>query len=143
MRHLAREFAVQALYQWELNRDLAINIELEFNENPDLEKADKKYFSEILYGVIPNITKLYNYIASVADRSLSELDPVEHSILRIAVYEFLFQPGVPYKVVINEALNLTKKYGGSDGYKYVNGVLDKLAKELRSVERSGKFGSTS
>ena len=128
-RHRARELVVQALYQWHMTQHSALEIELQFREE-GLANADQNYFSTLLQGVITKYPELDEKLHQSIDREINELNPVELAILRLATYELLFQPDVPYKVVINEACELAKKFGSVDGYKYVNGVLDHLANKM-------------
>jgi N utilization substance protein B len=128
-RHRARELVVQALYQWHMTQHSALEIELQFREE-GLANADQNYFSTLLQGVITKYPELDEKLLESIDREINELNPVELAILRLATYELLFQPDVPYKVVINEACELAKKFGSVDGYKYVNGVLDHLANKM-------------
>jgi N utilization substance protein B len=101
-------------------------------ENSD--KMDVKYFTSLINGVAKDIDKLDEALAFAVDRNLNEIDPVESSVLRIAVYEFINRPEIPYRVVLNEAVELAKAFGGEKGHKYVNGVLDKMGAKLREVE---------
>lgn len=133
-RHKARELALQAIYQWEVTKDSTTDIELQFHTDNDMSKVDTDYFSELLHKIPQDITKINTYIEQVIDRPFADLNPVELAVLRVAIYEFIHRPDVPYKVIINEALQITKMYGSVDGFKYVNGVLDTLAKEIRPLE---------
>lgn len=105
-------------------------IEVQFHEDNNMAKVDTQYFSILLNGVVEHTAQIDEKIAAAADRPLSQLNPVELAVLRLAVYEFLFQEHVPPKAVINEALELTKMFGAADGFKYVNGVLDRISKSL-------------
>lgn len=135
-RHKARELALQAIYQWQFTQDSATDIELQFHEDNDMSPVDTDYFSELLHNIPKNINQIDEHIESVIDRPFQELNPVELAVLRIAIYELIYRQDVPYKVVINEALQITKTFGASEGFKYVNGVLDKIAKTLRPLEVS-------
>lgn len=128
-RHRARELAVQALYQWHLSKHSATEIELQFREQ-GLDNADQEYFSNLLHGVIKRYPELDEKLKATIDRDIKDLNPVELAILRLATFELLYHQDVPYKVVINEACELAKTFGAIEGYKYVNGVLDKLANKL-------------
>ncbi|CCK77632.1 MAG: transcription antitermination factor NusB [Oleispira antarctica] len=133
-RRKARSFALQAIYQWHMaGADLA-KIEAEFRADNDMSKVDLEYFHEILHGVPRELSALDNIISPLLDRNTEELTPVELSILRLATYEMLHRIDVPYKVVINEAVELAKSFGATDGHKYVNGVVDKVAQQVRTVE---------
>lgn len=135
-RHRARECALQAIYQWQYTQDSPTEIELQFHEDYDLSKVDTEYFSELVQQIPKKLTQIDSIIDEGLDRPFHDLTPVEIAVLRIAVYELKFRADVPYKVIINEALQITKTFGAQDGFKYVNGVLDTLAKNLRSLEVS-------
>lgn len=125
-RHKARRFAVQAVYQWQMAGSDPQEIEKEFFEVHDINKFDVDYFKNLLHGVVQYQTRIDTEMTPVLDRPISELSPVEFAVLRVSLYELFYRPDVPYKVVINEALELTKTFGSVDGFKYVNGVLDKI-----------------
>ena len=130
----ARSFALQALYGWHV-ADLPLSdIEAHYRTDNDFAKVDGAYFHELLTGVGKNLTELDDCLATVLDRPVKELDPIELATLRIGVYELMHRIDVPYKVVINEGIELAKTFGATDGHKYVNGILDKLAPRLRSAE---------
>lgn len=136
-RRKARRYAVQAIYQWQLaGADLAA-IEAEFRTDNDMSKVDLEYFHDILHGVPREKAILDEKIAPFLDRRLDEMTPVELAILRLGAYEMVHRIDVPYKVVINESVELAKTFGATDGHKYVNGVLDKLAQRDRMVEIRG------
>ena len=137
-RHRAREFALQGIYEWLLNNEDAGAIEAHIREAHGFDKADAEHFDSLLYGVIRGVAELRAGVSPLIDRPLDQLSPVEHAALLIGAFELKNHLEIPYKVVINEAVELTKSFGGIDGHKYVNGVLDKLAATLRSAE----FGST-
>ncbi len=133
-RHRAREFALQGLYQWLLNNEDAGAIEAHIREAHGFNKADAAHFDALLYGTIRDVAVLRAELAPLIDRPITQLSPVEHAALLIGAFELKNHIEIPYKVVINEAVELTKSFGGIDGHKYVNGVLDKLATTVRSVE---------
>lgn len=135
-RKKARKFAMQALYQWHLASANLTQIEAEFRADNDMSKVDLEYFHDILHGVPKEISQLDALIEPLLDRSKDELTPVELSILRLSAYEMLHRIDVPYKVVINEGVELAKTFGATDGHKYVNGIIDKLAQQVRTVEVS-------
>ncbi|MFZ6644297.1 transcription antitermination factor NusB [Undibacterium sp. TJN25] len=135
-RHRAREFALQGLYQWLLNNEDAGAIEAHIREAHGFDKADREHFDSLLHGSIKQSLELREDIAPLIDRKISELSPVEHAALLIGTYELKNHIEIPYRVVINEAVELTKSFGGLDGHKYVNGVLDKMAGKLRATEVS-------
>jgi N utilization substance protein B len=138
-RHRARELALQGIYQWRVTGGESAQITKQINAEKNLGRYDKKLFSALLCGAIGQHAKIETLIAPHLDRPLSELSPVEFAVLILGTYELSSQPEVPYKVVINEAVELAKTFGGTDGHKYVNGVLDKLAAQLRAQE-FGKHG---
>ena len=133
-RRLSREFALQGLYQWRVGGTDEAAIEASTQEVPGFDKADRKFFLRLLRGIIAQYAELRTEIDPQLDRGFDELSPVEACILLIGSFELLHLPETPYRVIINEAIELTKTYGGTDGHKYVNGVLDKIAAKLRSVE---------
>jgi transcription antitermination protein NusB len=135
-RHKARELALQAIFQWQFTQDAITEIASQFHEDNDMSKVDVDYFAELLHGVPKNIEQIDELVKKVIDRPLLEINPVELAVLRIAIYELLYRQDVPYKVIINEALQVTKTFGATEGFKYVNGILDTLAKELRPLEVS-------
>jgi N utilization substance protein B len=133
-RHRAREFALQGVYQWLLNNDDAATVVTNMRAAHGFDKADGDHFAALLYGAIKDAPALRESITPLIDRQISELSPIEHAVLLLGAYELKHNLDVPYKVVINEAVELTKSFGGIDGHKYVNGVLDKLAPTLRAAE---------
>ncbi len=130
-RKRARVRALQALYQHELNPQTSRALIQQFTETQDMEKTDLEYFSTLLKNVITKTDTIDNLLTPFLDIPLQKLDATEKCILRIAVYEFSQQLDIPYRVIINEAVGLAKKFGATDGHKYINGVLDNAAKELR------------
>jgi transcription antitermination protein NusB len=134
MRHKAREYALQAIYQWQLTHDSPTEIELQFRRDYDLENTDIDYFIELLHQVPKYVEKIDGHMESLLDRPFHELNPVELAVLRIAVYELAYRQEIPFKVIINEALQVTKTYGAVEGFKYVNAILDGVAKKLRPLE---------
>ena len=135
-RHRAREFALQGMYQWLLNNEDASAVVAHIRSAHGFDKADAEHFDVLLYGTIKDVAILRAHLAPLIDRTIAELSPIEHAVLLIGAFELKHQMEIPYRVVINEAVELTKSFGGIDGHKYVNGVLDKLASQLRSVEVS-------
>lgn len=139
-RARARRYAMQALYQWDLSgTDLPL-IRRQFMEAEDFSKADTNYFIELLSEAPKKIDIIDENIAEYIDRPPEQLDPVERAVLRLATYELLYRLDIPYKVTINEAVQLTKKFGSEQGHAFVNGVLDKAAHKLRAAEckKAGK-----
>ena len=133
-RHRAREFALQGLYQWLLNNEDAATVVNHIRAAHGFDKADGEHFAVLLYGTIKNSVALRATLAPLIDRTIAELSPIEHGVLLIGAFEMQNNLEIPYRVVINEAVELAKSFGGIDGHKYVNGVLDKLAPLLRSDE---------
>jgi N utilization substance protein B len=130
-RTLARRSAVQAIYQWQLTGlDLGL-IERQFIDERGLGKADSAYFIELLHGVPANLNAIDSALAEFTNRAIAQVDPVERAIIRIGAYELLFRPDIPYRVVVNEGINLAKDFGATDSYKFVNGVLDRIARMHR------------
>ncbi|HEY7985642.1 MAG TPA: transcription antitermination factor NusB [Methylophilaceae bacterium] len=140
-RRLSRELALQGLYQYFLSGNSEKNIYIHLTEDPMFVKADKSYCSALLHGALENLDGLHVKIGQFIDRKVEELSPVEHAVLCIAAYELAFDPSIPYRVVINEGIELAKRYGGVDGHKYVNGVLDHMAADLRAKEFKPKSGA--
>lgn len=136
-RRKARHYGVQALYRWQLNGGSPSEIEAEFRTDYDFEHTDIEYFRAVLEGVIYHQPDIDAAFARHLDRDISELTPVEQALLRQAVFELTARLDVPYKVVISEAVALASKFGATDGYKYVNGVLDRVAATVRSAEVKG------
>jgi transcription antitermination protein NusB len=134
-RRRSRELALQGLYAWQLSGEDAAGLHTQLAQSKDFGKADSKYFARLLKGTIADAGTLEGLIAPALDRKPKELSPVERGILLLAAFELKHATDVPYRVVINEAVELAKEFGGTDGHKYVNGVLDKLAAELRPEER--------
>lgn len=135
-RRRSREFALQGLYQWQLTKADVAAIARQLAEAKGFEKVDADYFKALLEGTISAAPELEREIAPHLDRDYGRLSPVERGILLLAGYELAHRPEVPYRAVINEAVELAKSYGGTDGHKFVNGVLDKLAARLRSAEKT-------
>ncbi len=134
MRREARSFALQALYQWHIAGAVLNDIEAQFRTEQDMSRTDMELFSELLHKIPACTTELDELIVPCLDRKLEDLDPIELNVLRIGTFELQSRIQVPYRVAINESVNLAKTYGATDSHKYVNGVLDKLAKKLRSTE---------
>jgi N utilization substance protein B len=137
-RRRAREFALQGIYQWQLAGNEPAAIIRHLSEVEGFHRADAEYFAALVRETIAHAAELDQALLPLLDRTLAELSPVEHAVLLIAALEFAHRPEVPYRVVINEAVELAKAYGGTDGHKYVNGVLDRLAVQLRPVETSAR-----
>ena len=136
-RRKARTLIVQALYQWYLSKSDPLEIEAQFHEQNG-GKIDWEYFSEVFLEIPKQQEALDKHISPLLDRELNSLDPVERALLYLGTFELANRIDIPYRVVINECVELAKTFGATDGHKYINGVLDKLAKSLRSVELSSK-----
>lgn len=134
----ARKAAVQALYQWQMAGQSLGEIERQFLEEERLKDAQKSYFVELFYGVPKNLDTIDQALAEFVDRPVDNIDPVERAILRIGVYELLNRLDMPYRVVLNEGINLAKYFGADGSHKYVNGILDKVAQQKRAVEIKSK-----
>ena len=136
-RRRAREFAMQGLYQWLLSGESGGAIHAHIQGSPGFEHADRAHFDALLHGVIRESEEINRLILPFLDREVAHLSPVERATMMIGCYELLRHQEIPYRVVINEAVELAKSFGGTDGYKYVNGILDKLAGTIRPAEAGG------
>jgi N utilization substance protein B len=136
-RTRARRYAMQALYQWDLSGLDMAEIQRQFFEAEDFTNADGGYFIDLLNGVKTHIERIDTQISETIDRPIGQLDPVERAILRMASYELLFRHDIPYRVSINEAVLLARKFGAEQGHTFVNGVLDKVARKSRPAEYPG------
>ena len=125
---------MQALYQWQMAGASPTDIEAEFLDDYDFSHVDLEYFQTLLHEVPACVDELEEILSPLLDRSIDELDPIERTLLRMGIFELAKRIDVPYKVVISEAVALAKKFGATDGHKYINGVLDKAARQLRRVE---------
>jgi N utilization substance protein B len=137
-RRRSRELATQGLYQWLLSGASAAEIDAQMRSVQGFDKADVEHFDALLRGVIREADALTVQIEPCLDRPVVELSPVERAVLLVATYEFTHHVEIPYRVVINEAVELAKTFGGVDGYKYVNGVLDKVAAKIRPNEAQSR-----
>ena len=133
-RSKARRCALQAIYQWQVGGGTIADIESQFMGEQDLSQADAGYFGELVQAVSVHKAELDAYMAPFLDRPVVELDPVELAILRIGICELVHHPEIPFRVVINEAVELAKVFGAEQSHRYINGVMDKLARQLRSAE---------
>jgi N utilization substance protein B len=134
----ARRSAVQALYQWQMTGQNLSEIERQFLEEERLKNAQKSYFTELFYGVPKNLTAIDQALSEFVDRPVDKIDPVERAILRIGVYELMHRLDMPYRVVLNEGINLAKDFGADGSHRYVNGILDKVAQKQRPLEIKAK-----
>jgi N utilization substance protein B len=139
-RRRSREFALQGLYQWLISGSDAGTIDAHMRELEGFPQADAEHFDALLHGCIQEAADLDALLARHVDRRTTELSPIEHGVLMIGTYELKHCIDVPYRVAINEAVELAKSFGGTDGHKYVNGVLDKAAADLRPVEVAARRG---
>ena len=130
----ARKAAVQALYQWQMTGQSLVEIERQFIEEERLKDVQKSYFIELFHGVPKNLEAIDQALAEFVDRPVDMIDPVERAILRIGAYELINRLDMPYRVVLNEGINLAKYFGADGSHKYVNGILDKVAQQKRTVE---------
>jgi N utilization substance protein B len=133
-RGKSRRLAMQAIYQWQMTGDNVSDIKQQFFDENNMSQFDSAFFSELVSGVASSISELDVLLEKYMSRSAESVDPVERSILRIAVYEFVNRYDVPYRVVLNEAVNITKEYCAENSHTFVNAVLDKVAKEVRHIE---------
>jgi N utilization substance protein B len=137
-RSRARRRALQALYAWQLSGSHMKAVIDQFRHEQDMEVADLEYFEDLLQGVEQHVDELDVLLKPYVDREVSQIDPIERAALRLAAYELKYRLDVPYRVVINEAIEVTKRFGADHGHSYVNGVLDKLAGELRAAEKGAR-----
>jgi N utilization substance protein B len=133
-RSRARRCALQALYQWQMTGDSPADLIRQFREGDELKKADEGYFELLVIGCLRDSDALMGAVGGVLDRPVEQLDPIERAALTIGLFELRSQPEVPFRVAISEAVELAKAFGGSDGHKYVNAVLDRAARDLRRAE---------
>jgi N utilization substance protein B len=139
-RSLSRKLAMQALYQWQLAGQSASELHSQFAADEGYGDAEEEYFASLVDGVTTSVAALDTRLQLLIDRPLAQLDPVERAVLWIGIFELLHRPDVPYRVVINESVELAKRFGATDGHKFVNAVLDRAARELRSAEQAAANG---
>ncbi len=137
-RRKARRFALQGLYEWQLSGNPVHEIEARCHAENDLRKTDVLYLGELLQGVVREQAEIDRQLQSFIDRKVSELTPIEHVILALAAYELNHRRDIPYQVIINEAVELAKDFGASESHRYVNGVLDAWARQVRADERAAR-----
>jgi N utilization substance protein B len=133
-RSHARRLALQALYQLQFNPRSWQDTHQQFAEDPEAERVDREYFQELLSAIAPNLAALDELLARFSEIPPPELDPIEHAVLWLGLHELGSRPELPYRVALSEAVGLAKRFGATDGHKYVNAVLDRAAKELRPLE---------
>jgi N utilization substance protein B len=136
-RSRARRRALQALYAWQMSGSSMTAVIDQFRHEQDMEVADLAYFEDLLRGVEKHLEVIDEALKPYIDRDVGQIDPIERAALRLAAYELKFRPDVPYRVIINEAIEVTKRFGADHGHSYVNGVLDKLAAQTRVAEKRG------
>ncbi len=134
----ARKALVQALYQWQMTGQSTLDIEKYFQDEGHLKDTQKNYFKDLLHEIPKKLDEIDSAMQGIVDRPVDMIDPVERAILRLGVFELLFKPEMPYRVVLNEAINLAKEFGADGSHKYVNGILDKVAQDKRAVEIKAK-----
>jgi transcription antitermination protein NusB len=132
----ARKLALQALYQWSMSGEDLSEIERQFRRAKNMERVDSEYFCRLLYGVPKHLTSLQENLELFLDRPIQSLNPVELAVLRLGAFELFHCPEIPFRVVLDEAISLTKEFGSQEGHRYVNGVLNSLAKKVRATEIS-------
>lgn len=140
-RSLSRKLAMQALYQWQLTGQSCAELRNQYAGEEGLADADGAYFGELLEGVTEAAASLDAQLGTLIDRPVAQLDPVEHAVLLIGLFELTRRLDVPYRVVINEGVDLTKRFGATDGHKFVNAVLDRAARALRAAEQASAASS--
>jgi transcription antitermination protein NusB len=133
-RRIAREFALQGLYEWLVGRSDVAVVDAHVREHDGFGRCDTEHFERLLHGCVSDAAPIDAALAKHVDRKTGALSPIEHATLMIGTYELMHCHEIPYKVVINEGVELAKSFGGTDGHKYVNGVLDKVAADVRSDE---------
>ncbi len=136
-RSRSRRRALQAIYAWQMSGAGIEQVITQFRHEQDMEIADLAYFEDLVRGVDAHVDELDAALVPHLDRPVAQVDPIERAAMRLAAYELKFRPDVPYRVILNEAVEVTKRFGADHGHTYVNGVLDKLAQDLRVIERQG------
>lgn len=133
-KHNARVKTMQALYQWDLNGTAIVDLERQFLETQDMSRVDIPYFSELLHAIPKQVDRLDSKIAEYLDRPIADIDPIERAICRVGAYELTDRLDLPVRVVINEAIEIAKKFGADESHRFINGVMDKLARSARTLE---------
>jgi N utilization substance protein B len=134
-RSRARRRALQAIYAWQVGGATMAKVIDQFRHEQDMEVADLDYFEDLLHGVEKHVAELDEGLKPFVDREVNQIDPIERAALRLGAYELKYRPDVPYRVILNEAVEITKRFGADHGHSYVNGVLDKLATHWRTAEK--------
>ncbi|HEV2538541.1 MAG TPA: transcription antitermination factor NusB [Frateuria sp.] len=137
-RSRARRRALQALYAWQISGSHMKAVIDQFRHEQDMEVADLEYFEDLLHGVEQHVDELDTALKPYVDREVAQIDPIERAALRLAAYELKYRLDVPYRVILNEAIEVTKRFGAEHGHSYVNGVLDKLAAQVRAAEKGAR-----
>lgn len=132
----ARKLALQALYQWLMSGHELVEIEAQFRVANNMDKVDGEYFNRLLYGVPEQLKHLEENLTPFLDRAIEGLNPIELTVLRLGAFELFYCPEIPYRVVLDESISLAKEFGSQDGHRYVNGVLNNLARQVRKIEIS-------
>ena len=138
----ARQVALQALYQWQVTDHDLLTLSRQFEADPETPKYHKAYFEVLVGGVMDNLQELDAAITEFTTRDFEKIDPIEKAVLRLGTFELLFKPEVPYRVIINESINLAKSFGSEKSHAYVNSILDKLAQKNRAAEIKAKTKAT-
>ena len=133
-RSRARRRALQAIYAWQMSGQAIDKVIEQFRDEQDMDIADLTYFEDLVRGIVQHLEEIDGELRKFLDREIAQVDPIERGVLRIATYEMLHRPDIPYRVVINEAIETTKRFGADHGHTYINGVLDKAAATWRAVE---------
>ena len=133
-RNLARRLALQALYQWQMTSHSFAELRNQYTQDEGYPDVDPEYFKALLQGTVEGAAEIDALLAQWLDRPVAQLDPIEHAVLLIGVEELRAHPEVPYRVVLNEGVELAKKFGATDGHKFINAVLDRAARQLRAAE---------
>jgi N utilization substance protein B len=133
-RSLSRRLALQALYQLQINPRSWQDTHQQFAQDPEAERVDREYFKELIAAIAPSSTALDAQLEKFSEIAPADLDPIEHAALWLGIHELASHPELPYRVVLTEAVELTKRFGATDGHKFVNAVLDRAARELRPLE---------
>ena len=134
-RGAARRMLVQALYQWQLGRQPAAELVAQYPAGPEFDRVDHEYFREAIAAILADPARIDEELRLHSDIQPERLDPIEHAILSLGLWELMARPEVPYRVVINEGVELAKRFGATDGYRYVNAVLDRASRAYRPAER--------
>lgn len=139
-RSRSRRRALQAIYAWQMTGQPMPQVIAQFRSEQDMEIADLAYFEDLLHGIHANLKQIDEELQHFIDREIGQIDPIERGVLRLATYELLFRPDVPYRVVLNEAIEIAKRFGADQGHTYINGVLDHAAAKWRAVEIAAARG---